>query len=86
MTDKELFLNVKDLREDSVYDIMEVLEKIGAADLTRVKSLTCSTGKILYVKDQMGKEYYIGLGYFGFVEIVREGAFDGKIVYVARDD
>ena len=86
MTDKELFGNVKDLREDSIYDIMEVLEKIGAVDITRVKSLTCSTGKILYVRDRMGKEYYIGLGYFGFVEIVREGAFDGKIVYVAMDD
>ncbi len=80
MNNQEVLKTIHTLEQHSIMDIQDTLAELEFGNIIEAKELPAEFGQIVYVKNEEGREFYIGLGGFGFVEIIREGSLDGKIV------
>ena len=85
MTGKEVLQSTGALSEDSIIDILEVLGFVGAGEPVSAAVFPNEYCMNVLIRDPDGREYCVGLGAYGFVEIVREGSPSGRILYMPKD-
>ncbi|MDO4759659.1 MAG: hypothetical protein Q4A30_02700 [Candidatus Saccharibacteria bacterium] len=86
MLNKEVLTKLDDLSAESMSSILEALDSLRVSELLEAQVFPGRAGKTIAVKDISGKNYYIGLSEYGFVEIVRSDSTTGEIVYMPIDD
>ena len=62
------------------------MNNLGVTKIDRVLEIESKIGKTIKVIVNDGKEFYIVLDKYGFLQIICEDSFDGKIVYVTIED
>ena len=72
-------------------DILEESCKIcNISEISQVKRLAKispnNEGEAIEITDNTGEKYYIGIGAYGFIEIIRKHSIDGKIIFVPIED
>ena len=82
----EAIKKIDTLSQESVANIMDVLEYLKIDGLSDAQVLPGTSGKVIEVTNNFGKKYFFGLSIFGFVEIVRSDSITGEIVYAPLDD
>ena len=80
-----------DVNLERACDILkESCEICNIAEIKQVKRLAKispnSEGEAIEITDNTGEKYYIGIGAYGFIEIIREHSIDGKIIFVPIED
>lgn len=82
MSNREILEKIQELKPTSISDILEVLERLGVAQIAEADFHPTARGQaVVIIKDLSQHEYYFGLSAYGFVEIVRDGSVFGEIVY-----
>ena len=81
----ELLMNKGGLEEDSAYGTVEQLQELGVPSLLTVEVVSKKRGLTLRVVDEDGTTYYLGYGGMGYLEIIRLGTTDGKILYAPEE-
>ncbi len=81
----ELLMNKGGLEEDSAYGTVEQLQELGVSPLLTVEVVSKKRGLTLRVVDEEGTTYYLGYGGMGYLEIIRLGTTDGKILYAPEE-
>lgn len=82
----EVFEVVPELTTGTKKEIIDELNRIGVGKISYVEYVPSKTGMTLKVVSDFGKEYYVGISTYGFLEIIREDSKVGKIVYMPIDD
>lgn len=82
----ELFENVPELTTGTKKEIIDELYRLGVDKISYVEHIPGKIGMSLKIVSESGKEYYIGISSYGFLEIIREDSKNGKIVYMPIDD
>ena len=86
MSNNEILSKIENLSDESISNILEVLEKLNVDNLIEAQAFPGRAGQTIEVKDPAKNKYYIGLSEYGFVEIIRSDTPTGKIVYMPLDD
>lgn len=70
--------------------LKESCEICNITEIKQVKRLakisSNSEGESIEITDNIGEKYYVGIGGYGFIEIVRKHSIDGKIIFVPIED
>lgn len=82
----EVFSKIENLSMDTIDEIMEELDSLGVTDIREVEQLPSNVGTTIHIITNIGKHYYLGVGEYGFLEIIREDSMTGKIVFVPIED
>lgn len=82
----ELFSNISNLSADTIDEIIEELDSLGVTGISKVVELPSRVGLTIQITTNTGKEYYAGIGEYGFLEIIREDSITGRIVFVPIED
>jgi len=83
---REKLLKLDGLLEESIDEIIEVLNKLECQEIVDAKILPSKIGTTIEINGANDKTFFIGLGEYGYVEIVRGDSIDGSIVYMPLDD
>lgn len=82
----EIFSKIESLSMDTIDEIIEELESLGVKGICDVEQLPSNVGTTIHIITNIGKDYYLGIGEYGFLEIIREDSMTGKIVFVPIED
>lgn len=70
--------------------LKESCEICNITEIKQVKRLAKispnSEGESIEITDNIGEKYYVGIGGYGFIEIIRKHSIDGKIIFVPIED
>ena len=85
MTIRDVLKSTQALSAASIQDIIEALNYIKIDEITEAVVIPGNGQQTVIVKDAQGRPYYIGLGIFGFVDVITKDTPRGEIVFMPVD-